>query len=50
MLFRSIAEYAKNTFMGRVATAEEAAESYIYLMKDTNATGSAVSTNGGGLL
>ena len=46
----AIAEYAKNSFMGRVATAEEAAESYIYLMKDTNATGSAVSTNGGGLL
>jgi hypothetical protein len=33
--------------MGRVATADEIAESYIYLMKDTNATGSIVNTDGG---
>ncbi|KAL1979261.1 hypothetical protein VTN96DRAFT_6337 [Rasamsonia emersonii] len=45
-----VAEMAKTAFLGKVATAEEVAEAYIYLMKDTNATGSAVSTNGGGLL
>jgi hypothetical protein len=36
--------------MGKVGTAEEVAESYIYLMKDTNTTGGMVSTNGGALL
>lgn len=45
-----IANYTKTSFMGKVGSAEEVAESYIYLMKDTNATGSMVSTNGGGLL
>ncbi|KAL1967360.1 hypothetical protein VTN77DRAFT_3144 [Rasamsonia byssochlamydoides] len=45
-----IAEFAKTAHLGKVATAEEVAESYIYLMKDTNATGSVVSTNGGSLL
>jgi NAD(P)-dependent dehydrogenase (short-subunit alcohol dehydrogenase family) len=45
-----IAQFSKTAFMGRVATADEVAESYVYLMKDTNATGSTVSTNGGVLL
>jgi NAD(P)-dependent dehydrogenase (short-subunit alcohol dehydrogenase family) len=45
-----IAQFSKTAFMERVATADEVAESYVYLMKDTNATGSTVSTNGGVLL
>ncbi|KAH8804853.1 short-chain dehydrogenase [Xylogone sp. PMI_703] len=47
---KKIVEFSKTSFMGRVASAEEVAESYIYLMKDTNATGSVVSTNGGSIL
>lgn len=35
---------------GKVATPDEIAESYIYLLKDTNITGSMISTNGGTLL
>jgi NAD(P)-dependent dehydrogenase (short-subunit alcohol dehydrogenase family) len=42
-----VEEIGKTAFMGRVATADEIAESYIYLMKDTNATGSIVNTDGG---
>lgn len=45
-----VAHLSKISFVERVATADEIAEAYIYLMKDTNATGSIVSTNGGGLL
>jgi NAD(P)-dependent dehydrogenase (short-subunit alcohol dehydrogenase family) len=45
-----VANYSKTSFMGKVGTAEEVAESYIYLMKDTNTTGGMVSTNGGALL
>jgi NAD(P)-dependent dehydrogenase (short-subunit alcohol dehydrogenase family) len=45
-----LAAFAKTAFMGRVCQAEEVAEAYIYLMKDTNATGSVVNTNGGILL
>jgi NAD(P)-dependent dehydrogenase (short-subunit alcohol dehydrogenase family) len=44
------AQISKTSFMGKVASAEEVAESYIYIMKDTNATGSIVSTNGGDIL
>jgi NAD(P)-dependent dehydrogenase (short-subunit alcohol dehydrogenase family) len=36
--------------LGKVGTAEEVGEAYIYLMKDTNATGSIVSSNGGSLI
>lgn len=36
--------------LGKVGTPSEVAEAYIYLMKDTNATGSVVSTNAGSLL
>jgi len=43
-------EISKRSFMGRVPSAEEVAESYIYFMKDTNATGSVVSTNSGNIL
>ncbi|RAO64534.1 uncharacterized protein BHQ10_000546 [Talaromyces amestolkiae] len=36
--------------LGKVGTPLEVAEAYVYLMKDTNATGSVVSTNSGSLL
>jgi NAD(P)-dependent dehydrogenase (short-subunit alcohol dehydrogenase family) len=46
-----VPEGLKNsTTLGKIGTAEEVAEAYIYLMKDTNATGSCVSTNAGSLL
>jgi len=35
---------------GRVAKVEDVAESYLYLMKDKNVTGTMISTNGGALL
>jgi NAD(P)-dependent dehydrogenase (short-subunit alcohol dehydrogenase family) len=45
-----VAQFSKTGILGKIGSAEEVAESYIYSMKDTNATGSMVSTNGGGLL
>jgi NAD(P)-dependent dehydrogenase (short-subunit alcohol dehydrogenase family) len=45
-----VAQFSKGAFMGKIGTAEEVGESYIYFMKDTNATGSMISTNGGSLL
>ncbi|PYH42830.1 oxidoreductase, short chain dehydrogenase/reductase family [Aspergillus saccharolyticus JOP 1030-1] len=39
-----------HTTLGKLGTPEEVAEAYVYLMKDTNATGSCISTNGGSLL
>ncbi|KAI0836288.1 putative short chain dehydrogenase/ reductase [Hypoxylon sp. FL0890] len=41
---------AKKSLLGKIGTPEEVAEAYVYLMKDTNSTGSCVSTNGGALL
>ena len=41
---------AKGTATGKVGLVEDVAESYIYLMKDKNITGSMISTNGGILL
>lgn len=38
------------TALGKVGTIDEVAEAYVYLMKDTNATGSCIDTNGGSLL
>lgn len=38
------------TALGKAGSVDEVAEAYVYLMKDTNATGSCVSTNGGSLL
>lgn len=38
------------TALGKAGTIDEVAEAYVYLMKDTNATGSCVDTNGGSLL
>jgi NAD(P)-dependent dehydrogenase (short-subunit alcohol dehydrogenase family) len=42
--------YAKIALLGKPGSAEEVAEAYIYLMKDTNNTGSCVSTSGGVLI
>ncbi|KAI1777154.1 putative short chain dehydrogenase/ reductase [Hypoxylon cercidicola] len=41
---------AESSLLGKIGTPEEIAEAYIYLMKDTNSTGSCVSTNGGALV
>ncbi|KAI5921254.1 hypothetical protein F4810DRAFT_678990 [Camillea tinctor] len=41
---------AKECVTGKIGSAEEVAEAYIYLMKDTNSTGACVNTNGGRLL
>lgn len=38
------------TTLGKVGMVEEVAEVYVYLMKDTNATGVCISTNAGSLL
>ncbi|KAL4949536.1 short-chain dehydrogenase [Aspergillus filifer] len=38
----------EGTLLGKVGSAEEVAEAYLYLIRDSNATGSVVSTNGGG--
>ena len=46
----ALAAFTETAFLGRVCHAEEVAEAYIYLMKDTNATGSVVNTNGGSFL
>ncbi|KAJ9137864.1 NAD(P)-binding protein [Pleurostoma richardsiae] len=40
----------KMALLGKPGTAEEVAEAYMYLMKDSNATGSCVKTDGGVLL
>ncbi|KAI1504768.1 hypothetical protein F5X99DRAFT_370919 [Biscogniauxia marginata] len=41
---------AKNSLLGKIGSPEEVAEAYIYLMKDSNTTGTCVSTNGGVLV
>lgn len=43
-------ELRKVTTTGRVATAEDIAEAYLYCMRDQNLTGSVIDTNGGRLL
>ncbi|KAL1616840.1 hypothetical protein SLS56_011272 [Neofusicoccum ribis] len=43
-------EMKGSTASGKAGTPEEVAEAYLYFMKDTNATGSCISTNGGALL
>jgi NAD(P)-dependent dehydrogenase (short-subunit alcohol dehydrogenase family) len=40
----------KISLLGKVGRPEEVAEAFTYLMKDWNATGSVVSSNGGSLL
>ncbi|KAK2597443.1 hypothetical protein QQS21_005991 [Conoideocrella luteorostrata] len=42
--------FKKDSLLGTVGTSEELAESYIYLMKDTFATGAVVESNGGRLV
>lgn len=42
--------YVSRTTTGRIAEASDVAEAYLYCMKDTNVTGSTVSSNGGVLL
>jgi len=42
--------YSKMALLGKAGHAEEVAEAYIYLMKDSNNTGSCVSTSGGVLI
>jgi NAD(P)-dependent dehydrogenase (short-subunit alcohol dehydrogenase family) len=42
--------YSKVALLGKPGTAEEVGEAYIYLMKDSNSTGSCVNTNGGALV
>ncbi|KAB8070400.1 hypothetical protein BDV29DRAFT_34065 [Aspergillus leporis] len=43
-------DFAKTALLGKAGTPEEVAEAYIYFMRDTNATGSIVSSDGGHLL
>lgn len=43
-------QQGKGTVLNRVGKPEEAAQAYLYLMKDQFATGSTVATHGGGLL
>ena len=39
--------FTETALLGKPASPEEVAEAYAYLMKDTNATGLNVATNGG---
>jgi NAD(P)-dependent dehydrogenase (short-subunit alcohol dehydrogenase family) len=41
---------AKTALLGKAGTAEEVGEAYIYLMKNSDATGSYICTNGGAVL
>ncbi|KAI2469689.1 putative short chain dehydrogenase/ reductase [Annulohypoxylon bovei var. microspora] len=41
---------AKSALLGKIGTPEEVAEAYVYLMKDSNNTGSCVTTSGGALV
>ncbi|KAI0120414.1 putative short chain dehydrogenase/ reductase [Hypoxylon sp. NC0597] len=45
-----VAMMTKKALLGKIGTPEEVAEAYIYLMKDTNNTGSCVNTSGGALV
>jgi NAD(P)-dependent dehydrogenase (short-subunit alcohol dehydrogenase family) len=42
--------FSKVALLGKVGTAEEVGEAYLYLMRDSNATGSCVDSNGGALI
>lgn len=44
------AAVARNALLGKVGTAEELGEAYVYLMRNSDATGSCVSSNGGTVL
>ncbi|KAL9570429.1 hypothetical protein ACKAV7_005437 [Fusarium commune] len=43
-------EMKAHTTLGKAGLPEEVAEAYLYLMKDANATGSCIDTNGGSFL
>ncbi|KAJ9254564.1 hypothetical protein DTO195F2_6549 [Paecilomyces variotii] len=45
-----VKQAAAHTALGKVGAPEEVAEAYIYFMKDTNATASSISSNGGSLI
>lgn len=47
---KKMAAAAERALLGKVGTPEEVAEAYIYLMKDSNNTGTCVSTSGGDLV
>jgi NAD(P)-dependent dehydrogenase (short-subunit alcohol dehydrogenase family) len=49
-VLEQIEQMSKDTLMGRVGTLADAAEAYIYLMKDGFCTGSLVHSDGGRLL
>jgi NAD(P)-dependent dehydrogenase (short-subunit alcohol dehydrogenase family) len=42
--------FKSTALLGKMGAVEEVGEAYIYLMKDSNATGSVVSSNGGSLI
>jgi hypothetical protein len=41
---------AQTALLGKVGSPDEVAEAYVYLMRNWDATGSVVSSNGGSLL
>ncbi|KAJ4860683.1 enoyl-(Acyl carrier protein) reductase domain-containing protein [Trichoderma breve] len=41
---------SRQSLVGRPGTADEAAEAFVYLMKDTNATGASVKSSGGSII
>ncbi|RFU75741.1 glucose ribitol dehydrogenase [Trichoderma arundinaceum] len=41
---------SRQSLVGRFGTPDEAAEAYVYLMKDTNATGASVKSSGGSII
>ncbi|KAI2617752.1 putative short chain dehydrogenase/ reductase [Hypoxylon sp. NC1633] len=47
---RGVQLMTQKSLLGGIGTPDEVAEAYVYLMKDTNATASIVSSNGGGLV
>ncbi|KAI1208515.1 putative short chain dehydrogenase/ reductase [Annulohypoxylon truncatum] len=47
---KMVAYMTQAALLGKIGTPEEVAEAYVYLMKDSNSTGSCVSTSGGVLV
>ncbi|KAL7952928.1 hypothetical protein V8C34DRAFT_298227 [Trichoderma compactum] len=41
---------SRQSLVGRPRIADEAAEAFVYLMKDTNATGASVRSSGGSII
>lgn len=46
---KRIAAYTEKALLGKLGEPEEVGEAYVYLMKDSNTTGSIVNTSGGAL-